>query len=212
MPQKRSRQALFVLLLVAFFTPLCAYGQEVHEGGYSSLVVQNRKNFGTHEFGVALGTLPLDAFTKGLTVSGAYTLHFTEHIGWEVAQFTYSFPVDTALHDELNAFDLQPTPFEILEYFVMTNFLFKPVYWKGSWMNSNLIYGELFFLAGGGYGWFTRSSRPGVDIGAGFRVYGTSLVSIRFDARYMFYFDDTIFTDFNVMDELWVGLGGSLAF
>jgi outer membrane beta-barrel protein len=156
--------------------------------------------------------LPLDAFTKGLTVGGSYSIHFTEEIGWEVAQFEWAFHVDTDLKKELSAFDLRPTPFELLDYYVMSNFLFKPVYWKGSWLNSSLIYGELYFAAGGGYGWFTRSSRPGADLGAGFRLYGNELLSFRFDARYLFFFDDTILDSFQVKDDIQVTLGTSLSF
>jgi outer membrane beta-barrel protein len=177
---------------------------------YSAMVVQNRKYDPTHEFSATLGLLPLDAFTKGLTLSGSYTLHFSQLVAWEIVQFSYSFPLDTDLKDELDAFDLRPTPFEVLNYYATTNFVWKPLYWKGSWLNDSLIYGEMFLTVGGGYGWFTRSGRPGLDLGVGFRIFGSELLSFRLDTRYLMFFSD--FEQFDIKDELWIGLGTSLSF
>ena len=53
-----------------------------------------------------------------MTASGSYTLHFNDLFAWEVAQFFYSFGVDTDLENELLAFDLKPTPFERVEQYV----------------------------------------------------------------------------------------------
>ena len=74
----------------------------------------------------------------------AHTLHFNDLFAWEVAQFFYSFGVDTDLENELLAFDLKPTPFERVEQYVTSNVLFKPLYWKGAWLNDALGYGEFF--------------------------------------------------------------------
>lgn len=167
--------------------------------------VQNRKYGDTHEFTVAVGMLPLDAFEKGLTVSGAYSLHFNQTFGWEVVQFFYSFPIETDLADELDAFDLRPTPFERVEQFVTTNFVFKPLYWKGAWLNDGLGYGELLLLMGGGYGWMTRTQRPVADVGAAFRVYASEWVSFRLDVRGLGFFNED-----DLHNELWIGLGVSL--
>jgi len=200
------------LLALSLFIPQIVQAQESGGASYSSVVVQNRHNFGTHEFSANVGVLALDAFTKGVTLGGSYTLHFNENLAWEVAQAVYSLHVDTALKDELSAFDLRPTPFEIIDFYAMSNFVLKPVYWKGSVFNSSLIYGEWFFVAGAGYGWFTRSGRPGMDIGTGFRVYATDLISVRLDARYLFFFNNAILESFEVKDDLWISLGTSLTF
>lgn len=167
--------------------------------------VQNRKYGGTHEFTVAVGLLPLDAFEKGLTVSGAYSLHFTDTLAWEVAQFFYSFPLETDLRAELGAFDLRPTPFERVEQYVTSNFVFKPLYWKGAWLNDGLTYGELMLLVGGGYGWLTRTKRPVVDVGVGVRVYATDWASFRLDVRGLSFVNED-----DAHNELWIGLGVSL--
>lgn len=197
--------------------PADAWAQEsesFEEGGrsYSSVVVQNRRFNPDHEFTAFVGLLPLDAFTKGLTVGGAYTLHFTELVAWEVAQFNYSFHYDTDLKADLEAFELKATPFEVLNYYASSNLIFKPVYWKGSLLNTGLIRGELYTVLGGAYGSFTRSNRGGVDLGGGVRLFSSELVSVRLDMRYYMFFNDTILEDFSYKDELAINFGTSLAF
>ncbi len=193
------RRILFILCLVG---PTASLAETV----LPSLAVQNRKYTATNEFTVSAGVLPLDAFKKGFSLSGAYTLHFNDLWAWEVAQFFYSFPMETDLESELRAFDLKPTPFERVEQFVTSNVLFKPLYWKGAWLNSVLGYGELYLSAGGGYGWLTRTQRPAVSGGFGLRVYITELVSVRFDFR-----DIAFVSEIDTQNELWLGLGVSLA-
>ncbi len=189
-----------VLLLIMTAMPSLA------DDALPSLAVQNRKYTERHEFTAAFGTLPLDAFTKGITFSGGYTLHFNDVWAWEVGQFFYSLPSDTDLESELRAFDIKPTPFERAEQFVTSNIVFKPLYWKGAWLNDSLTYGEFFMVAGGGYGWLTRTARPAVDAGVGARVYVNSFTSVRVDVRHLSFFNDA-----DVQNELWLGLGLSLS-
>jgi len=211
MQRKRTRLSALILVMVGLLSlPSLAVAEE--EASYSSKVVQNRKHLGTHEFDVAVGLLPLDAFTKSVAFGASYTLHFTEHLAWEGVQFVYAVHWDTDLKDDLRALDVRSTPFEVIDFFLTSNFVFSPVYWKGSWLNDALIYGELFFLAGGGYAWRTSSSMPAVDLGAGFRLYLTELLSLRFDARYLLLVDSALFESFDVKDDLWISLGTSLSF
>ncbi len=207
--RKATSLLAFAAVALCLLFPSAGFAQAED---YAAKVVQNRKFDPTHEFGVNLGWLPLDAFTKGISVSGQYTLHFSESWAWEVVQFFYSFQYDTSLADELEDFDLAPTPFEIVDFFVTSNAVWKPLYWKGSWLNDTLTYGEIFFVAGGGYGWLTRSARPAFDAGGGFRIYAGPLFSFRFDMRYLMFIGDNIFEDFDVKDELWLGIGTSIAF
>lgn len=176
------------------------------------MVVQNRRFDPTHEFSFAVGWLPLDAFTKGVSLSGSYTLHFSDSWAWEVGHFGYSLQYNTPLWDQLEAIDTRPAPFETVDFYATSSLLWKPLYWKGSWLNSSLAYGELFLTLGGGYGWLTRSARPALDAGGGIRIYGNSLISFRLDLRYLMFFGDQIFERFDVKDELWIGLGTSLSF
>lgn len=207
---------ILLLSLMSTLAPVQGYAQsdslDDRERSYSSVVVQNRRHDPTHEFSAMIGVLPLDAFTKGLTVGGAYTLHFTELLAWEVVQFNYSFHFDTDLKADLAAFDVGPTPFEVLDYYASSNLVFKPVYWKGSLLNSGLVRGELYAVLGGAFGAFTRSNRGGADIGGGVRLFTSDYVSWRFDARYFLFFNDNILDDFSTKDELAINFGASLSF
>lgn len=210
----RALGALACLTLLAL--PTTAFAQEEDEEdetlSYSSVVVQNRRYDATHELNLTLGLLPLDAFTKGVTTSGSYTLHFTQFFAWEIVQFAYSFHLDTDLKDELEVYDLRPTPFEVLDFYASTNAIFKPLYWKGAWNNESMLYGEFFINTGLAYGWFTRSQRPGLDLGVGVRLFTSDLISFKFSARYLMFLGDDVLENFNIKDELWVGLGSSLSF
>jgi outer membrane beta-barrel protein len=205
--------AAFSFLCLLFATP--ALGQEEEESAqaYESMAVQNRLYSQTGEFSAFVGMLPLDAFTKGLTLSGAYTQHFSDLIGWEIVHAFYSFHLHTGLWDDLEVYDLKPTPFEVLENTLLTtNLVLTPIYWKGSWLNNSLLHGEMMIFAGGGYGWFTRSKRVAVDLGLGVRFYASRVFSFRLEVRHHIFFNSSIFEELDLHHELWTGLGASASY
>ena len=169
--------------------------------------VQNRIHPLRHEYTLWGGALPLDAFTKGVTLSGAYTVHFNHLLAWEVGQFTWSFGVDTRLKDELANLP-QPvgvTPFEVVRYYATSNVIFTPLYGKSAVLNRGLIRHEGFILAGAGVGWMTLSVRPVVDVGVGWRVFAGKHVSFRAELRDLLFIDTA-----DVHNELWLGVGLSV--
>lgn len=195
-------------LLAIFLLPLVS-GASDEEQGLKTLAVQSRQHEMSHEFSAWLGTLPLDAFSKGLTFTGAYTIHFNEFVAWEVGQFTYSYGIDTDLKADLNNLPnpVGPTPFEVVKYFVTSSVMLKPLYGKATAFNRLLIFGEMFIDVGAGYGWMTITGRPVVNVGVGARVYAGKIVSFRLDVRdYMF------FNTEDLHNELWIALGICLGF
>jgi hypothetical protein len=98
--------------------------------------------------------------------------------------------------------------------FMTSNFVFKPIYWKGAWLNSNLHYGELLVLGGAAYGFLTRSQRPGFDAGLAYRMFVNDFFSVRFDARYLNFVTVTNFEDvvgsLDFQQEVWLGIGGAI--
>jgi len=193
--------------------PVRAQDEEESPRAYESMAVQNRLYEQAGELSFFVGVLPLDAFTKGLTLSGAYTQHFSDLLGWEIIHAFYSFHLNTDLWDDLKVYDLQPTPFEVIEHTLLTtNLVIKPIYWKGSWLNSSLIYGEMVFFGGGGYGWFTRSKRIALDLGAGIRFYASRVFSFRLEVRHHIFFKSSVFEDLDLHHELWTGLGVSASY
>lgn len=183
-----------------------AAAQSEAEVAYESRAVQNRHYSGTHELTLFFGILPLDAFTKAVTLGGAYTLHINDTWGWEVVNYAYSIPFDTDLKDKLDPFDLEPTPFEILEHLITTNLLIKLIYWKGALFGDSIIHGEIGLLVGGGVGFFSRSQRAAVDYGITFRFYLARWLSLRIDTRHDMFFSDSL-NSIQLDHELSVALG-----
>ena len=180
-----SRVVVAIVALLAAAAPaLAQYDDE--QGGGSAVVIQNRKFKMAHEFTLEGGTVPLDAFVKGVTLSGRYTLHFDDFSAWEIAAGTFSFNVDAGLKQQLEErFGVQPSSFATLQLTVDSNYVMKPFYGKLALFNRTLIYAELFAVVGvtASY-WSDDSWRPGPDIGVGARFFVNEWFSIRTDLRY----------------------------
>ncbi|MBN2718843.1 MAG: outer membrane beta-barrel domain-containing protein [Deltaproteobacteria bacterium] len=204
---KRILSMLMVLSLVTVSN--AALADDESDRDLSTLAVQNRQYSLRHEFTGWVGTLPLDAFKKGLTFTGAYTLHFNDVVAWEVGQFTYSHAIESELNEDLENLETPAaaTPFEWVSYYATSSFLFKPIYMKMAVLNSNVVFGELFLLAGGGFGKMTITKRPVANYGGGARIYFGKYFSVRLDVRnYMFLNKD------DIQNELWVALGAAVGF
>jgi outer membrane beta-barrel protein len=207
------RPLLAVLcLLVAADAAHAQYDDE--DGGGSAVVIQNRKFKMAHEFTLQGGTLPLDAFFKGVTATGRYTLHFNDFHAWEIAGASYSFNVDTGLKDQLvNNFGVQPAALPRLLLVIDSNYVMKPYYGKLALFNRTLLYAELFVLAGATVTyWEDGSFRPGPDIGAGLRFFWAEWVSFRTDIRHAVVFNGMPGFDPNATIDGVLYLGAGLSF
>jgi outer membrane beta-barrel protein len=178
--------------------------EPVDPGAPRAEIVQDRRFGQTHEVSGWFGVLPMDAFTKGVTLTGGYTWHPSNLWGWEVAQVTGSFGIDTRLADELAALPqpVGPTPFETVQLYGTSNLVFKPIYGKLALMNRRVVWCEAFLVAGGGVGRLTNTTRPVADIGLGTRVYAGDRASLRLDVRQLWFFQGA-----SAQGELWVALG-----
>ncbi len=176
----------------------------------SAYVVQERIYTMRHELAVAGGVLPLDAFYKGLTVEGAYGIHFGEAFAWEIARFAYTFQVETDLAGELESnFGVEPTAFDRIRYFALSSFVFKPLYGKWSLLNRAILRDEVFVTVCVGMVKLTDTPadafQPAVGGGIGLRVFVTDWLSIRLDIRDFAYFDGPEATN-----VLHIGIGPSV--
>lgn len=200
--------SLALLLPVATVLPVAtAQAQDTDSERYAARAVQERRYYNQHQITVYGGTLPLDAFEKGITLGGSYTLHFDELIAWEVAHFAYSFPVATDLRAQLENFDIMETPFEVVEWFLTSNLVLTPIYWKASLANDSLLHGEFFFTLGAGLANLTRVQQLVAEAGLGSRFYLSETFSAVIDFRYQAYFSDQTFQNGNLRSEIWIGLG-----
>ncbi|HJL02272.1 MAG TPA: outer membrane beta-barrel domain-containing protein [Polyangiaceae bacterium LLY-WYZ-15_(1-7)] len=204
------RLTLALAAAATLATAAPAAAQEAAEEGYASMAVQNRRYAQRHEFDAHFGVLPLDAFTKGLTLSGSYTFHPTNLFAWEVLHGLKSFHLDTDLREELEQLSVAPTPFEVLDWMVTSNLVLKPIYWKGAFLNRSVLHGEVSLVVGGGYGRFSRSGRAVIDVGLALRLFASETFSVRLDVRHHMFLRDTPFSGGGLDHELWIALAFGL--
>lgn len=211
MPSARPRHLPVVIAFLTLTLPLgrLAYAEDEEERT-STFAVQNRQFQLGHELHLGVGILPLNAFTKGLTVEAGYTIHFSDLWAWEVGQFTYSFDWDTGLKQELlDNFQVQPTQIETLRWIASSSVILKPLYGKFAWFNKSVVHLELFLELGGGVGQYDNPSvlRGAFTAGGGLRLHMSRRLSFRFDAR-----DYGFFKSWKPTNEMHIGLAMSLAF
>jgi outer membrane beta-barrel protein len=205
------RLPFVLVLLLAASSARAQYDDET--GGGSAVVIQNRKFQMAHEFTLQGGTLPLDAFVKGVTATGRYTLHFNDFHAWEIAAGTYSFNIDTGLKQQLfDNFAVQPEALPAVLAVVDSNYVMKPFYGKLALFNRTLLYAELFLLAGATVTyWSDDSWRPGPDVGAGIRFFVAEWFSLRADIRQAAIFSGLplVDADWSVDGVMYLGVGAS---
>ena len=183
MNKKFSPLALFAVVFSLVAAPLVQAWAEDETPTYS---IQNREFRQGHEINLGVGILPLNAFEKGLTIGGGYTYHFSDFWAWEIAQFYYSFNLDTDLKNQLvGNFSVQPTQIESVNYIASSNIVLKPLYGKFSWANHSVIHAEMAAAIGPALARYLNpgSFRPGLDVGIYIRLYLARALSLRFDVR-----------------------------
>lgn len=206
------RSSLVVIPLITVLAtaavPGAAHAEEFEEGG-KLFAVQNRKYVMGHEFLIGLGTIPLDAFYKGISGTFAYTYHFSDLWAWEIASGTYSLNVDTNLRDELEQnFGVRPTRFPELQFIVGSNIVFKPLYGKLAFLNDTLVYTELYLTLGPAVANYENGGvHIGLNVGGGARLYLTKNFSVRFEIRDYQFISAETFQDTENELLLQVGIG-----
>ncbi len=199
----------FALFLVPTLLLLPALARAEDEA--PTYAIQNREFRAMHEIDLSIGILPLNAFEKGLTVGGSYTFHFTDFWGWEIADFNYSFNLDTDLKTQLlQNFSVQPTQISSLNYMISSNLVLKPLYGKFAWANHSVVHAELSALLGPAVARYINPGafRPGLDIGIYIRLYLARNLSVRFDVReYLFANFPSIANELDLMLSLAISFG-----
>jgi outer membrane beta-barrel protein len=195
-----------VAALMAAAGPAAAQDLDETEG-LRTLAVQQRHHHHWHELNVGIGILPLDAFRKGLTLSGSYTLHFNHLFAWEIVRAYGSVvEIETDLQADLENLGISPTPFETVQWAATSSFVFTPFYGKFAVVNRTLLFAEIFLVAGAGYGWLTNSQNVVVNAGGGLRFFFGEYFSLRFDIRW----EGFVAGAEDLHNELWISLGASI--
>ncbi len=171
------------ILVLSLMAPLAAFAQaeELENPGTVS-AVQERAYRMQHELNLSVGVLPLDAFYKGLYAQVGYVFHFTDSFAWQVGRGGYSYSARTGLREQLERdFGVLPTAFDEVQFFVGSDLMWKPLYGKLSVLNRWVLHGEVFAILGATIFRFTNTFRPGINVGAGGRVFLTKYASLRLD-------------------------------
>jgi outer membrane beta-barrel protein len=157
---------------------------EESEGGPDGTVtaIQDRNYHLKAELGVGVGFLPLDPFTRGVTISLSYTHHFTDHFAWRVGRGFFSFGFATGLKTQLEQrYSVAPTDLDRVEWAAGSDLVLTPFYGKVALFNRAVMWMELYLLAGGSVFKFTSGFKPGAGGGGGFRAFITQNLSVRLE-------------------------------
>lgn len=144
--------------------------------------IQERAYKMMHELDVTAGVLPLDPFTKGVAVGGAYVVHFSDFFAWELARGGYSFGLKTDLRTQLERdFGILPTAFDAPQFFAGSALQLKPFYGKLSALDRSVVHAEIFFTLGATVFKYTAATdfRVGPTVGAHARFFLTRVLSLR---------------------------------
>jgi outer membrane beta-barrel protein len=210
------RRLLVVLLCLA---PFAAQAQEELENPGVVLAVQDRTYRMQSELMLAIGVLPLDAFTKGISGEVSYTYHFSDSFAWQIGRFLYSYNVATGLQNQLTRdFGVNPTAFPQTNWIAGSDVMWTPIYGKFAWLNNSVAHFEIYGLLGLSVanqrisadvasGTTSTQFLPGIDFGIGWRFYITKSVSLRFEVT-----DNLLFSSSGIQNIMVVQVGAAFNF
>ncbi len=174
------RALLTCLLLV----PLAGFAEnsELENPGVIN-AVQERPYRLTHELNLAIGSLPLDAFSKSFFGQLSYIFHFTDTFAWQVGRGAYNYNVKTGLREQLEKnFNVQPTAIDEAQFFIGSDLIVSPLYGKFAIANRVVLHLETSVILGLSVFKYTVGGfAPAVNAGVALRLFQNKHVSYRLD-------------------------------
>ena len=183
------RRNLFIGLALATLTLVGAAparaGDDLDEEQVATYAVQSRLFRLGGELAVDGGILPINAFSKGLTVGVAFTYHFSNSWAWEIINANYVYKqLDTGLKTELlENFNVQPTDISSIDLMLSSSLVLKPFYGKLALFNRRVVHLEVSVPIGGAWANYTDKQTFGAVSGLIFRVFLSPHASVRLDVR-----------------------------
>ena len=169
------------LSLVLFSTAALAQTSELENPG-TVAAIQDRAYRMSSEFDLAVGFLPLDAFTKQVYGQVSFVYHFTDLFAWQVGRGAYGYNWSTGLKGQLEKdYGVLPTTIDVVQFFVGSDLMFTPFYGKTAVLNKAVIYAEAYVLLGVTVFKYTNAFRPAANVGGGVRVFQNKWVSYRLE-------------------------------
>lgn len=151
--------------------------------------VMNKKYTSQSDITFSVGYLPVGAFNKHVDANLSYIHLFNENHGWEVINAAYLYELRKSLKKVLmQYYGATDNDIRVLKYLVSSNYVFAPFYTKSLLFNSKIVYSSLSFVTGPALGFFNNGILPGADLGLIQKFYLDEKYSLKFDARYFYFF------------------------
>ncbi len=169
-------------LVVSLLLPISALAQSELENPGSVAAIQERAYRMASEFDLAVGVLPLDAFTKQVYAQVSFVYHFTDYFAWQVGRGAYGYNWSTGLKAQLEKdYGVLPTTIDVIQFFLGSDLIVSPFYGKAAILNRAVIYYEAYLLVGATVFKYTNAFRPAANLGGGIRVFQNKYVSYRLE-------------------------------
>jgi len=173
-----KKLALICLALL----PAATFAQSELENPGSVSAIQDRAYRMASEFDLAVGVLPLDAFTKQVYAQVSFVYHFTDYFAWQVGRGAYGYNWSTGLKAQLEKdYGVLPTTIDVIQFFVGSDLILSPFYGKAAILNRAVIYYEAYLLVGVTVFKYTNAFRPAANLGGGIRIFQNKYVSYRLE-------------------------------
>lgn len=160
-----------------------------------TFAVQRRPITLKNEFTAHLSYLPLDNFHVYNAGGLAYTHYFNDYLGWEVANVNFAKASSTGLDSHLKSVGAAPEAqgLDVLQYYAMTNLVYTPFFTKSLFRASEVVWGDLSFVAGGGISKFEKAGSIGTfDFGGAIRFFLAKRSALKIELRAFIYGDAAI--------------------
>jgi outer membrane beta-barrel protein len=188
----------FMSLLILIFAALPSWA-DLYDLPTPSLVM-NKKYEARNQFGIALGYLPMNSFSKYMTVGLNYTWKPTDVYGWEVINVQGASEIASGLKKELiDSYGQEAQDFAVLQGLATTNFVYSPFYMKSLLFNSEMVHSQLSFMVGAGMAKFSTKSVPVLDAGLALKFFLQSKNAFDVDIRYYSFSSDDRTIRSNIM-------------
>jgi outer membrane beta-barrel protein len=159
-----------------------ALAQAELENPGSVSAIQDRTYRMAAEFDLAVGLLPLDAFTKQVYAQVSFVYHFTDYFAWQVGRGAYGYNWSTGLKNQLEKkYAVLPTTIDSVQFFLGSDLMFTPFYGKLAVLNRAVVFYEAYLMLGATVFKYTNAFRPALNIGGGIRVFQNRYVSYRLE-------------------------------
>ncbi|MBX2994031.1 MAG: outer membrane beta-barrel domain-containing protein [Bdellovibrionaceae bacterium] len=148
-------------------------------------LIMQKKYEAPSQFGFSLGYLPMNSFSKYMTLGLNYTWKPRDTYGWEVINAQGAAEIASGLKKELvDSYGQKPEDFAVLQGLATTNFVYSPFYMKSLLFNSEMVHSQLSFMIGAGMAKFTNTTVPVLDAGLALKFFLKSRNSFDVDIRY----------------------------